>query len=73
MKRLSDKQVRQAADRVISHKGLPYSQSEFNMAHTNAWNWLKKNGATKRQMNLFEKLVKEAPTKGGRFNCYSGD
>ncbi len=71
--KLSDEQVRATAAGVIAMKGRPWSQTEFNAAYYPALQSLKDGGATKAQIALFEKLVADAPIKGGSFNPWSGD
>ncbi|UPT75804.1 MAG: hypothetical protein M0D55_09095 [Elusimicrobiota bacterium] len=71
--KLSDDDVRSAAAGVISMKGRPWSQTEFNASYYPALENLKRRGATKAQVALFEKLVADAPIKGGSFNPWSGD
>lgn len=66
-------EVEQAARAVISHKGYPYSQTEFNCVYYNVLADLQKKGATKEQLQKFEQLVNNAPIRGGHFNSYSGD
>lgn len=62
-----------AADEAISHKGYPYSRTEFDCVYHLALNNLSAQGATKEQIQAFKKLVNDAPIKSGRFNNYSGD
>lgn len=71
--KLSDDEVRSTASYVISYKGRPWSSTEFNSVYYPALEGLKARGATKRQVALFEKLVADAPVKGGSFNPWSGD
>jgi hydroxymethylpyrimidine pyrophosphatase-like HAD family hydrolase len=71
--KLSDDEVRAAASAVISYKGRPWSSTEFNSVYYPALENLKARGATKKQVALFEKLVADAPIKGGSFNPWSGD
>lgn len=71
--KLSDDEVRAAASSVISYKGRPWSSTEFNSVYYPALENLKARGATKKQIALFEKLVADAPIKGGSFNPWSGD
>ncbi|MDX6767926.1 MAG: hypothetical protein SF051_00215 [Elusimicrobiota bacterium] len=71
--KLTDAEVRATAASVISYKGRPWSSTEFNSVYYPALENLKARGATKRQVALFEKLVADAPIKGGSFNPWSGD
>jgi hypothetical protein len=71
--KVSDADVRATASSVISYKGRPWSSTEFNSVYYPALENLKARGATKRQIALFEKLVADAPIKGGSFNPWSGD
>ncbi len=71
--KLTDADVRASAASVISYKGRPWSSTEFNSVYYPTLEGLKAKGATKRQIALFEKLVADAPIKGGSFNPWSGD
>lgn len=71
--KLSEERIRGAASSVASYKGRPWSHTEYNMAYYNTLESLKKDGATKAQIALFEKLCAEAPIRGGSFNPWSGD
>lgn len=71
--KVSEERVRGAAASVASYKGRPWSHTEYNMAYYNTLESLKKDGATKAQVALFEKLCAEAPVRGGSFNPWSGD
>ncbi|MBI3563782.1 MAG: hypothetical protein HY079_01140 [Elusimicrobia bacterium] len=71
--KLAEERVRGAAASVASYKGRPWSQTEYNMAYYTTLESLKKDGATKAQLALFEKLCAEAPIRGGSFNPWSGD
>lgn len=62
-----------AANEAISHKGYPYSRTEFDCVYYLALSNLLVQGATKEQIQAFKKLVDNAPIKSGRFNNYSGD
>jgi hypothetical protein len=73
VKKVSDDEVRATANHVISYKGRPWSSTEFNSVYYPALENLKARGATKKQVALFEKLVADAPIKGGSFNPWSGD
>lgn len=65
--------IKEYADKVIFYKGLPWSVVEFDKAFYETIKKLEKLGATKKQIEKFKKLVWDAPTKGGKFNPYSGD
>lgn len=70
---VTDAEVDAAVKGVISMKGRPWSQTEFNAAYyTAAWSLWEK-GASFEQMLAFHKAVDEAPVKGGSFNPWSGD
>jgi hypothetical protein len=71
--KVTEERVRGAAASVASYKGRPWSHTEYNMAYSNTLESLKKDGATKAQLALFEKLCAEAPIRGGSFNPWSGD
>jgi hydroxymethylpyrimidine pyrophosphatase-like HAD family hydrolase len=71
--KVTEERVQGAAASVASYKGRPWSQTEYNMAYSNTLESLKKDGATKAQLELFEKLCAEAPIRGGSFNPWSGD
>ena len=71
--KVTEERVRGAAASAASYKGRPWSQTEYNMAYYNTLESLKKDGATKAQLALFEKLCAEAPIRGGSFNPWSGD
>lgn len=71
--RVSDEEIRAAAASVIFYKGRPWSETEFNMTYLPTRDRLKASGATKKQLALFEKLIADAPLKGGSFNPWSGD
>lgn len=70
---LADDAVRASANGVASHKGRPWSQTEYNAAWAYAYDGLRREGATRAQLELFEKLTGEAPVLGGGFNPWSGD
>jgi len=70
---VSDDEIKSVAKEVIYYKGQPYSQTEFNFTYVNALYYLENKGATQKQIQEFEKLVEDAPIKGGHFNRYSGD
>lgn len=70
---VSDADVESAARSVISYKGRPWSQTEYNMGYYNALENLEKRGASAAQLERFKKLCDEAPVKGGGFNPWSGD
>ncbi len=65
--------VRRAAARVTSHKGGTWSETEFNLENHVGRESLKGQGATRRQLELYDKLVAAAPVIGGHFNRFSGD
>ena len=69
----TDDEVRGAAAFVASYKGMPWSQTEYNMCYYTTLERLKERGATEAQLALFKKLCDEAPLLGGRFNPWSGD
>lgn len=71
--KISDERVTGAANSVISYKGRPWSNTEYNMAYYTTLESLKKAGATPAQVALFEKLCADAPIRGGSFNPWSGD
>lgn len=71
--KVTDDEVRSTASYVIGYKGRPWSSTEFNSVYYPALENLKARGATKKQVALFEKLVADAPVKGGSFNPWSGD
>ena len=71
--KLTDDEIRASASSVISYKGRPWSQTEYNMGYYNTLESLKTRGATKVQLALYEKLCADAPVKGGSFNPWSGD
>lgn len=71
--KLTDEDIRSTASYVISYKGRPWSSTEFNSVYYPALESLKAKGATKAQIELFEKLVNDAPVRGGGFNPWSGD
>jgi hydroxymethylpyrimidine pyrophosphatase-like HAD family hydrolase len=70
---ISDDDIRASAAGVISYKGRPWSQTEYNSVYYPAIESLKARGATQLQLALFETLCAEAPVKGGSFNPWSGD
>lgn len=70
---VTDADVERAAQGVISYKGRPWSQTEYNMGYYNTLENLQKRGATEAQLERFKKLCDEAPVKGGGFNPWSGD
>ncbi len=72
-KSVTEKTVADFAERAVTHKGLPWSETEF-YAHTHELRRsLGRDGATSEQLALYDKLVAAAPVKGGRFNRWSGD
>ncbi len=71
--KVTDDEIRAAAASVVSSKGRPWSQTEYNMGYYNTLESLKTRGATKKQIALYEKLCADAPIKGGSFNPWSGD
>jgi len=71
--KLSKDDIRAAAMGVIASKGMPWSETEYNLAHYEALQRLRERGATPSQIKLFLKLCAEAPIRGGAFNPYSGD
>jgi len=72
-KSLMVEDVRQAAARATSHKGGTWSETEFNVGKYEIRESLKNRGATRRQLELYDKLVEAAPIIGGCFNRFSGD
>lgn len=72
-KSLPIEDVRRAAARVIAHKGGIWSETEFNADRHEVRESLKGRGATRRQLELYDKLVGVAPVIGGCFNRFSGD
>ncbi|MFA6028318.1 MAG: hypothetical protein WC969_00555 [Elusimicrobiota bacterium] len=70
---LTDDSIRATANGVASYKGRPWSSTEYNAAWGYAYEGLEGSGATKAQLDLFEKLTAEAPMRGGGFNPWSGD
>lgn len=71
--KLTNDDISAAAKSVTSSKGGIWSHTEYNMAYYNTLESLKSRGATKAQLELFQKLCDEAPVIGGRFNPWSGD
>ncbi len=71
--KVDEERVKGAAASVASYKGRPWSQTEYNMAYSNAYESLRKDGATKAQLERFEALCAAAPLRGGSFNPWSGD
>lgn len=71
--KVANAQVEFWAKQAVIAKGSPWSQTEFMANCSSIRHCLQKDGATDKQLALFDKLVDEAPTKGGRFNSYSGD
>ncbi len=70
---VSEAQIKLWAERSASSKGSPWSETEFNANNAQIRHCLVKDGATEEQLALYDKLVKEAPIRGGAFNRYSGD
>jgi hypothetical protein len=70
---VADADIEKAAEGVISSKGRPWSQTEYNMGYYNTLENLKKRGATEEQLERFKKLCDDAPVKNGGFNPWSGD
>jgi hypothetical protein len=70
---VTDEHIKSAAQSVASHKGQPWSQTEYNMVHGTTYWSLEEQGATPEQLDLFNKLCDEAPILAGGFNPWSGD
>ncbi|MCX5788839.1 MAG: hypothetical protein NTX64_10095 [Elusimicrobia bacterium] len=70
---ITDDRIKASAKGVASQKGRPWSQTEYNASWGYTYDALKRDGATKAQLELFEKLTAEAPVIGGSFNPWSGD
>ncbi|MBI4347726.1 MAG: hypothetical protein HY553_12785 [Elusimicrobia bacterium] len=70
---LTDDDIRRAAASVVGQKGMPWSQTEYNMVLYTTSDRLRERGATDAQMELYYKLCADAPVRGGRFNPWSGD
>ncbi len=70
---LTDEEVKQVTEHVISFKGRPWSESEFNATKTNNRRQLAEDGATEEQLKEFDRIINEAPIIGGSFNTWSGD
>lgn len=71
--KMTDADIEASARSVVSSKGRPWSQTEYNVGYYTTLSYLKEHGATKRQIALYEKLCADAPIKGGSFNPWSGD
>ena len=71
--KMTDDDVRLRAEGVVKQKGYPWSETEFNCHLVETRRNLKRGGATKEQMEEFDRLVREAPIRRGHFNRYSGD
>lgn len=71
--KVTDERIRAAAASVVMSKGMPWSQTEYNVGYYTTLENLKKDGATDAQIELYKKLCAEAPIRGGRFNPWSGD
>lgn len=72
-KKISDQEVTDSAKAMAFYKGDTYSFSEFVCYKTWARQELIDKGATKKQLELFEKTVAALPLRNGHFNPYSGD
>lgn len=70
---LPDEAVEASARGTASHKGRPWSQTEYNLVWSMGYDGLVKAGATQAQMARYEKLCADAPVRGGSFNPWSGD
>jgi hypothetical protein len=70
---VSDASVAAAAKSAASYKGRPWSSTEFSMQSYYARLSLEEAGATRAQLETFERLLAEAPVLGGGFNPWSGD
>jgi len=70
---VEDEDVRSAAQGAISHKGRPWSSSEYGMVYGMGYSDLLLRGATAAQLKLFSDLCAAAPVRGGGFNPWSGD
>lgn len=62
-----------AAQRVIDQKGFPWSETEFENAREVWRGELERGGASAEELERYDKLIADAPVRGGRFNRYSGD
>lgn len=71
--KVTEESVRASAAGAASHKGRPWSQTEYSAASYYARVGLETAGATAAQLALFDRLVDEAPVRGGGFNPWSGD
>ncbi|MDE2490129.1 MAG: hypothetical protein KGM24_04735, partial [Elusimicrobia bacterium] len=69
----TDDEIRAAASSVSSYKGMPWSQTEYNVGYYTTLERLKERGASDAQLELYKRLCAEAPLRGGRFNPWSGD
>lgn len=70
---VSDEQVRGYARGTASHKGRPWSSTEYNMSYAMGYDALEAAGATEAQLALYRELCDAAPVLGGGFNPWSGD
>lgn len=68
-----DEQVRGYARGTASHKGRPWSSTEYNMSYAMGYDALAAAGATEAQLALYRELCDAAPVQGGGFNPWSGD
>lgn len=69
-------EVRQAVEASVrataSYKGMPWSQTEYNMSLHMAMSSIEeKHGPEAAQ--AFQQLMASQPIRGGRFNPWSGD
>lgn len=70
---VSDESVAAAAKGAASYKGRPWSSTEYNMQSYYSRLSLEEAGATRAQLETFERLLAAAPVLGGGFNPWSGD
>ncbi len=67
---MTNQEIEEIAEILIKQKGRPLSESEWNCKVYHEKEHLKRNGATKKQLEKIEKLVNDAP---GKWIAYSGD
>lgn len=72
-KTLSNETVRKMAEHVSLFKGRPWSWSEFNATKSTVRHHLAEEGASKEQLEEFDRIIEKAPIVGGSFNAWSGD
>ena len=68
-----DAQVQSMSRGTISHKGRPWSQTEYNMVYGMGEHYLEVAGATEAQLKAYRDACDAAPVGPGGFNPWSGD